>query len=164
MFRNVTLRLGLALIVLAVAAYPVMAAKSTFVATMNGGNEIPARDTSAAGFARFVLSADGTEIAYKLIVANIVDVTQAHIHCGPPDLNGPVVAFLYGFGPTVSPDGILAQGTITAANVVAVGDSPACPGGVATLADLVAKIQNGGAYANVHTVALPGGEVRGQIR
>ena len=54
-------------------------------------------------------------------------------------------------------NGILAEGTITAADVIARPDSAACPGGVATLADVIAKIRSGGAYANVHTLANPSG-------
>ena len=49
----------------------------------------------------FHLSEDGTELDFKLIASNIVDVTQSHIHCGLPGVNGPVVVFLYGLGPTV---------------------------------------------------------------
>lgn len=32
-----------------------------------------------------------------------------------------------------------------------------------TLEDLVALIESGDAYVNVHTVANPGGEIRGQV-
>ena len=76
-------------------------------------------------------------------------------------MNGPIVVFLYGLGPTVSPNGILSQGTIT--SVIPRPDSPACPGGIATLADLIAKLESGDAYVNVHTVVKPGGEIRGQV-
>src|SRR5829696_6057205 len=71
-------------------------------------------------------------------------------------------------------DGVLATGTFTDANVIdlAPGANPACPAGVATLADVIGRLQNGGAYVNVHTndgVAptntgpgdFPGGEIRG---
>ena len=42
-------------------------------------------------------------------------------------------------------------------------DSAACPGGVATLEDVLEKMRTGGAYVNVHTTQFPGGEIRGQI-
>jgi hypothetical protein len=132
---------------------------------LHGSDERPVPvDTNAAGNARYEISADETSITYRLIVANIDDVTQAHIHCGGPEAAGPVVAFLYGFGPTVTQNGILAEGTITAEDVIPRPDSPACPGGVADLADLIEKIRSGEAYTNVHTVAFPGGEIRGTIR
>jgi len=166
MARRLALRLGLALIVLAVVAGPALAAQLRFTASLKGANERPAPvDTNAAGLARFWLNPDETEIHYMLIVANIDGVTQAHIHCGTPGVAGPVVAFLYGFNAVgVTVNGVLAEGVITQANVIARPDSAACPGGVSTLADIVAKMRSGGAYANVHTHAFPAGEMRGTIR
>ena len=134
-----------------------------FVAVLSGGEEVPAVDTHARGLAEFQLNQDGDELAFRLIVANIEDVVASHIHCGPEGVNGPVVAFLYP-GPVVSPNGSLAQGTLTASDVIPRPDSPACPGGISTFDDLIAKMRSGGAYANVHTVINPGGEIRGQVR
>jgi hypothetical protein len=166
MLRRLTAHIALALIVLAVTAGPTLGADLRFTASLKGENERPVPvDTNAAGVARFWLNAEETEIHYKLIVANIDGVTQAHIHCGTPDVAGPIVAFLYGFnaaGVTVS--GTLAQGVITEANVIPRADSAACPGGVSSLADVIAKMRSGGAYANVHTLAFPAGEERGTIR
>jgi hypothetical protein len=165
MSRRLLSRIGLAVIVLALATGPALAAQLRFTAVLKGANERPTPvDTNAAGFVKFTLNADETEITYRLIVANIDGVTQAHIHCGTPDIAGPVVVFLYGFNAVgVTVNGILAEGTITAANVIARPDSAACPGGVATLADVVAKMRSGGAYANVHTLTWPAGEIRGPI-
>jgi hypothetical protein len=138
-------------------------------ADLSGGEEVPARATRARGNAVFHLSEDGTELSYKLIVANISNVVASHIHFGPAGANGPVVVFL--FGPVAAGggrvQGVLAEGTVTAANFVG-------PLAGATMADLVTLMQSGGAYVNVHTndgVAptntgpgdFPGGEVRGQI-
>jgi len=166
MNRRLTSRLGLALIALALSAGPTLGAQLQFTASLKGANERPVPvDTNAAGLAKFTINAAGTQITYRLIVANIDGVTQAHIHCGTPDVAGPVVVFLYGFNPVgVTVNGILAEGTITQANVIPRADSAACPGGVATLADVIAKMRNGGAYANVHTLTWPGGEIRGSIR
>jgi len=134
-----------------------------FRAHLQGRAELPPVDTNAQGQAIFQLNKDGNELSFKLIVANIDEVAQAHIHCGAADVNGPVVAFLYGFGPVVSPDGILNQGTLMNADVIPRPDSAECPGGVADFEDLIEKIQDGETYVNVHTVVNPGGEVRGQI-
>ena len=49
------------------------------------------RQTSGRGGIR-----DREELEYKLKVKRIVGVTGAHIHLGLPDMNGPVVASLYG--------------------------------------------------------------------
>ena len=139
------------------------------VAHLAGANEVPARPTRARGTAVFHLSDDGTELSYKLIVANIENVVQSHIHVAPAGQNGPVVAFLFGPVPAAGGrvSGPIAEGTITAADFVG-------PLAGSTMADLVARILDGGAYVNVHTsdgVAPtntgPGdfasGEVRGQI-
>jgi hypothetical protein len=140
-----------------------------FHASASGEEEVPPRPTNAVGTATFRLSDDGTELYYKLSVANIENVVQAHIHLAPVGVNGNVVAFLYGLvasgGGRV--DGVLAEGTITAADLLA--DLAGM-----TIADLVAAIKAGNTYVNVHTNDgvgaintgpgdFPGGEVRGQI-
>jgi len=146
-----------------------LAADSTFLAHLSSDDEVPANDSLAVGNAVFHLSDDGTELEFKLIVANIRNVVQAHIHLAPAGVNGPVVAFLYG---PVAPAGGRAQGpigrgTISAANLV--GPLAGHP-----LSDLVAQIEGGDAYVNVHTSDgdpstpagpgdLPAGEIRGQM-
>ena len=155
---------------LTVAISSVAAAHPTqYVATLSGAQEVPARATPARGTAVFQLSADGTELTYRLIVANIHNVVAAHIHLGTADVNGPVVAFLYGNQPPGGgrSDGVLATGTITAADLT--GNLDGRP-----LSELIDAMASGGAYVNVHTndgVAptntgpgdFPGGEIRGQI-
>lgn len=151
---------------LSVAAPP---PSKNFVAHLSGGNEIPPRDTGATGQAKFQLNEQGTELSYTLIVANIDNVIASHIHQGPADQNGPVVAFLFG---AVAPgggasNGVLATGTITAEDLVG-------PLAGMELSDLLDQMRAGNTYVNVHTndgVApantgpgdFPGGEVRGQI-
>ena len=128
-----------------------------FVAPLEGAQENPPVATKATGLAKFQLNKAGTAIDYKLIVANIQGVTQSHIHCnGPPGVNGPVSVFLFGFVPAgVTTNGILAQGSIGA---VFTG---AC--GINDLNALLAAMRSGNTYVNVHTLAVPSGEIRGQI-
>lgn len=139
-------------------------------AHLSGREEVPANDSRAQGQAVFQVGGDGTSLDFRLIVANIQNVTQAHIHCGVPGANGPIVAWLYPSGPPAQlipgrSQGVLAQGTIRAADVRTAADSAACPGGLAAgdFAGLLARIRAGGAYVNVHTSQFPPGEVRGQI-
>ncbi|MCC5907468.1 MAG: CHRD domain-containing protein [Balneolaceae bacterium] len=132
-----------------------------FRANLNGDNEVPPADTRARGQATFQLSKDGTAIHYKLIVANIENVTMAHIHVGVAGVNGPVVAWLYPSAPPPAlipgrTNGILAEGEITASNLV--GQLAGEP-----LEALLELMRSGGVYVNVHTSQFPGGEVRGQI-
>lgn len=141
------------------------AGPANFRAHLSGGNEVPPVDSNATGQAIFQLNPSGDELSFKLIVANIDDIVQAHIHCGAEGVNGPVVAFLFGPEPDgVDVNGILSQGVVTSGDVIPRPDSEACPGGVANFDEMIDKIMSGDAYVNVHTVENPGGEVRGQIR
>ena len=143
------------------ARSPNAPAKDHFHATASGREEVPPNDSRGRGTATFKLSDDGTSMTYRLIVANIENVTQSHIHIAPKGVNGPVVVFLFGLVPGgVTENGLLAEGTITQANLIA---RPAI-GFRATMAELIAAMRSGNAYVNVHTVAIPAGEIRGQVR
>ena len=165
---------------------PVVENQSGKSANANGGNfgtpmssaeePTPANvgESNARGNATFQLNAEGTELSYKLIVANIENVFQAHIHTAIPGVNGPIVVWLYpSTAPVAGPlgqgriEGVIAEGTITSANLV--GPLAGQP-----LSALVNLLKNGTAYVNAHTndgVAptntgpgdFPGGEIRGQI-
>jgi CHRD domain len=158
----------LATLVLAGGAAAAPPAAKNFVSPMSGDEEVPPVDTNATGNAVYKLDEAAGELHFRLIVANIENVTQAHIHCGARGVNGPVVVFLFPDAPPPDPgvtvNGILAQGTRTNADVIPRPDSPECPGGVSNLEDVIAKMRSGDAYTNVHTVVNPGGEIRGQIR
>lgn len=158
-------------LVTAVAAAPPQQPRN-FVAPLSASEETSPSDSTARGVGIFQLSADGTQLSYRLIASNIENVHMAHIHLGPAGDDGPVVVWLYpsttpGPGPADSGrhDGVLATGTITAADLVG-------PLAGADLADLVDAIATGNAYVNVHTLStvlpaglgnLPGGEIRGQL-
>jgi hypothetical protein len=128
---------------------------------MTGDQEVPPRDTKGQGQTIFQLSKDGTELSYKLIVANIENVTQAHIHLEAAGANGPVVVWLYPSAPpaTLIPgrfNGVLAEGVITEADFRGILSG-------ASMADLIDHFNNDFAYVNVHTSQFPPGEIRGQI-
>jgi hypothetical protein len=109
-----------------------------------------------------------------LYVATIDNAFMAHIHLGPVGVNASIVVWLFpGTAPVPGPlgagrfNGKIAEGTVTAANLA--GPLAGHP-----LSDLIAAIQAGNAYVNVHTndgVAptntgpgdFPGGEIRGQL-
>ncbi len=160
-----TLGVALGLVTVLAVATAVAAAPAqprNFVAPLSGGNEVPPVDTQARGVAIFHLSDDGTALEYKLNVSNINDVLQAHIHArAAAGVNAPVVTFLYPDGPppVLIPGrhtGTLATGVITAADLIG-------PMAGMTMADLLDAIMDGEAYVNVHTVANPTGEIRGQL-
>jgi hypothetical protein len=141
-----------------------------FVARLSGANEVPARDTPASGRAVIRVSEDGTELLFRVTVRDISNVFMAHIHCGAPGKNGPVGVTLYGMGPT-------GVGPFSGVLVIAMRAAPdagnAC--GWTDLAAVIAAIEGGNTYVNVHTNDgvnpansgpgnFPGGEMRGQLQ
>ena len=133
-------------------------------AHLTGDAERPTpNDSKAQGQAIFKISKDGTEISYKLIVANIQNVTQAHIHCcANEEGTAGVVVWLYPSAPPLRlipgrSQGVLAEGVITQSSLV--GSLAGQP-----LSVLLDRIASGLAYVNVHTLQFPPGEIRGQIR
>lgn len=160
--RAIVLLVVAFILVGAVAALAAPPQQRNFTAHLNGAEEVPPVDTSAQGQAKFQVSKDGSELSYKLIVANIDDVRMAHIHLAPAGENGSVVAWLYPSGPppVLIPgrtDGVLAEGTLTQDDLVG-------PLAGASLSDLLDDMAAGNAYVNVHTVEFGSGEVRGQIK
>ena len=145
------------LIILLVAVGTAAAQPKNFRAHLSGGEEVPPVTTKATGQAVFQLNPSGTALRFRLIVANIDDVVAAHIHCAPKGVNGPVGVTLFSGGPS-SANGILARGTITAPD--AFGNF--C--GWADLGAVVAAMQSGNTYVNVHTLVNLPGEIRGQVR
>ena len=160
----VVLILVTALVITSVA----YAASQNFGARLSGAEEVPPRATDATGSAVFQLSDDGTRISYTVSVSNIENVVASHIHCGAKGANGPVGVTLFMGSPGGGAiSGTLAKGTITAPD-------PGNGCGWANLAAVVAAMNTGNTYVNVHTndgVAptntgpgdFPGGEIRGQI-
>ena len=158
-----SLILGILLVLAALFAAVGTAAadgQRNFRTHLNGRNQEPQLDTQAQGQAIFQLSKDGTELKFKVIVANIDNVIGAHIHLAPKGENGPIVLPLLGEpfipDPGVTVNGILVEGTATADDV---------SGPLANDLDaLMAAMRAGNTYVNVHTVEFRPGEIRGQIR
>ena len=151
------------------------------IVMLTGDEEVPPRPTDASGQLVLQLSDDGQSMTYILDIANIKNVTQAHIHIAPKGANGPIAIWLYpspktraalpgGGGPV---ERLLVQGTFTAADFVQTPPATAPLAGK-SMADFVAIVNAAGAYGNVHTSDgvdppntgpgdFPGGEIRGQL-
>ena len=124
----------------------------SFNAHLSGDQEVQPVDTDATGQTIFKLSKDRSTLSYKLIVSNIENLAAAHIHIGAQGSNGPVVVTLYSGLITGRTSGVVAEGTITDADING-----------KTLEELYNIMLAGGAYVNVHTSQNAGGEIRGQI-
>lgn len=127
-----------------------------FPARLSGDQEVdPPVATDASGKARVVINADQSEIRFALAVSDLSssDNLQAHIHVAPRGFNGGVVFFLAESGFAG-----LRMGRLTAANLIPIAEA-----GIETFADFLAALRAGDTYVNVHTIAHPAGEIRGQI-
>jgi hypothetical protein len=136
---------------------------------LSGYNEDPlAISTPARGFFRATVDQGRQEIRYVLTYDGLpTTAAQAHIHFGSVSQTGGISAFLctnLGNGPAGTqrcPASGTITGTITPADIV----GPTAQGIAAgEFRELVDAIRAHTAYVNVHTVAFPGGEIRGQLR
>lgn len=134
-----------------------------FSATVTGYEETPSLSVAGTGTFTARLSGDGTSISYSLSYSDLTGPALfAHIHLGMPAIAGGVIVFLCGGGgqdPCPGAGGTV-TGTIVAANVVGPEGQGIAPG---EFEELLAGMRFGATYVNVHTVAFPNGEIRGQI-
>lgn len=128
-------------------------------APLLGDNEVPEVESEGTGVC--IIRMRNNVLTYKLIVDGLDGVTQAHLHVGPAGENGPIVAFLFGLEPGgVTAEGILAEGVLDDDGII---ERPAIEFD-GTRESLIREMQAGNVYVNVHTLAFPAGEIRGQVR
>jgi len=145
-------------------------------AKLIGFEEVPSVSTPASGQFRARINPGDTSIDYELTYQGLQNtVSQGHIHFGQRSVNGSIVIWLCGTATNPGPAGTqtcpqtatgltTVTGTITAADVIAANmTSQLILAG--ELAEVIAALRAGFAYANVHGLPLNGGgEIRGQIR
>lgn len=147
-----------------------------FGATLSGAQEpvppeapstpSPGVTTQAAGTLEVAVQPDLSSLTFRITVQNGTAVTASHLHCGRPGENGPIVVFLSQPNPQGQDvNGVLAEGTIRseAIDPGATQCQDAIGRPVRNIASLAAAAAVGLIYANVHTVANPAGEIRGQL-
>jgi CHRD domain len=136
---------------------------------LHGYNEVPPISTTGKGTFRLSVDRNAQRIEFRLTYEGLTgNAAQAHIHFGQKDVNGGISAFLCG-GSTkpACPTGTsgTVTGTIVPADVLATSFAGVNQGIAAgEWNELVAAIRAGVTYANVHTAAAPGGEIRAQIK
>ena len=139
-------------------------------ARLIGINEVPSISTVARGRFKAVIDEEMGTLTFTLSYQDLsAAVTQAHIHIGQRHTNGGItVFFCTNLAPPAGvpvPQACPAApaeitGTLTAADVLGpVGQGVAA----GEFAEVLRAIRAGAAYANVHTVNFPTGEIRGQI-
>jgi hypothetical protein len=143
-------------------------------AKLIGFQEVPVVSTEATATFEAVISPNGDAIDYEMTYTGMQGpVTQSHVHVGQRGVNGGVVLWICGSTIATPPNpGPAGTPTCTSPNGHFVGTWR--PGNVQTLVtqqfatgeldEVIAAIRAGVAYANVHTLISPGGEIRGQLR
>ena len=111
---------------------------TAFMANLTSNQEVPRVDTDSEGSATVTLNADNT-LTYAITTISLEEATAAHIHLAPAGQNGDILFTLTG-GPTSW------AGTTEVLS-----------------AEQVDALFAGNLYINVHTLANPNGEIRGQI-
>lgn len=140
-----------------------------FTATLSGQQEAPPNPSPASGTFSGVLNRARTAFNFTSVVSGIDlavqtpatadNVAAAHFHAGPPGTAGGVV-----FGFLGTPNNDLDNVTLANPATGSVASEWRLNEGNATT--LTAQIPNllaSNIYINFHTVALPGGEIRGQV-
>jgi phage-related tail fiber protein len=112
--------------------------------TFSGAQEVPAVTTSAAGTFDGTYNKTTMELKYTVTFTGLTP-TAGHLHTGAPGVNGPVFHPFAFNNPTnngfVSP----ITGTVTLTEAQAT------------------SLMNRSVYANLHTAARPGGEIRADL-
>ena len=141
----------------------------TFVGNLSGANEVPPVVTPGTGLATIILDPTAQTLQVNATFSGLTsNDTAAHIHCcAPLGTNAGVATTLPAF--TGFPLGVtfgtyssqvfdLTQPLIyNPAFVTAQGGLPQAE------AALIAGIEGGQTYFNIHTMINPGGEIRGQL-
>lgn len=131
----------------------------SFSATLTGSDEVPPTESNSTGTAKFQVNDNNSQVSYWVNITGIKKVNQAHIHNGTSGVNGDIVATLskgksakgddrppqIGFAGNITKDDL--QGPLKGKEI----------------SDLITLMNDGGAYANVHTDKYPKGAIRGQI-
>ncbi len=145
------------------SAAPAQAATEVFSAELLGDNEVP--PINSTGTATFHMENAGGVITFTLTFSGLSsNLVASHLHFAPTKVAGAVMIFLCGGGgqpacPAATSGTI--TGTIVAANVTGTAAQGIDPGDLTSALDAV---DDGDAYANMHTTKFLGGEIRGQVR
>ncbi len=144
-------------------AIPTHADTITYTATLLGSNEVPPTGSPGTGFGTFTLNGNFLSID-ESFTGLTAPASAAHIHCcGPVGVNEMVAVPFTPFPNATS-------GTFMTTVDLSLAATYTAPfitqeGGTVALAEagLIAALNSGNTYANIHNANFPGGEIRGQI-
>ncbi len=141
-----------------------------FFARVNGYQEVPTVSTTGHGAFRARLVQEGQAVAYVLRYADLQGrPLQAKLHFGRRGTKGGVIAVLCqtgdhpdptGHAPRCNEEGVV-EGVISERNVMGPVDQGIQEG---AFREVLRALVAHAVYVNVHTMAFPRGEIRGQVR
>ena len=151
--------------VIAVCALVSASAQAALIyatASLDASQEVPTNGSLALGEAILVLDTETNLIGLGASFAgiSIADITfpegglafgaagPFHIHSGPPGVNGPLLVPFGNPDYYTQFDGYF---EVLTTEAIAVGD------------DFARELRRGNLYLNLHSLAYPGGEIRGQL-
>ncbi len=136
-----------------------------FIAELSPGQEVPpvelANLRNAKGIGTYALRDDGTRLKFwhRLTGLGSQDIVAAHLHLAPEGQNGPVVAFLIQSDASRRAFRLARRrfgGELRSSDLL--GPLTGRP-----LDALIAEIEAGNVYVNVHSKQFPAGVMRGQL-
>lgn len=155
---------------LATLVFAAPVAAQTMHARLSGYQEVPVVSSLGSGEFKAKIDQRAGTIHYELRYSGLQgNILQSHIHFGQHGVNGGISVWLCGTaaqpGPAGTPacvpgnEGVV-EGWLTADAVVGPAGQLLAAG---EFDELVAAIQAGVTYVNVHSTVAPGGEIRGQL-
>ena len=143
---------------------------SHFRAVLSGNNEVPAINSEANGTVDVWLDHQAMTLSYKVTFTALSSpTTQSHIHFGKVHTSGSVVVFFctnlaappgVPMPPACPTNGGTVSGMLSAADVLGVSAQNVKAGDFDAIED---ALSSDTAYANVHSMNFPAGEIRGQL-
>ena len=140
---------------------------------LEGYQEVPAVSSPGSGEFRAKIDKDAGTIYYELEYGGLQGtVIMSHIHVGQSGVNGGISVWLCQSATNPAPAAVAASVPTCPAtggnvNGMLMASSVVGPTGQLIAAgefdELVAALRAGVTYVNVHTTAVPAGEIRGQI-
>lgn len=115
-------------------------AAESFGAELNGGNEVPAVNTTGKGLVSVIYTANTNIMEINLLATKLTGpIKSIHFHKGAAGANGAVIEDLK---------------TFVVGNTIIAKFKPGA---------YISDLRAGNIYLNIHTDAFPGGEIRGQL-
>jgi hypothetical protein len=130
-----------------------------YVAELRASNEVPPNSSTAVGRVVLLVSRDASYAQYSVEASGLTGgIRGGHFHRGPAGVAGPIVLSFF-FNSDGTENRTPTPGTTDLEINKVIGRTLT----KAQLDIILADLRAGNLYANVHTPANPGGEIRGQM-